>query len=455
MRNKLELISPGGSMEKIEYAYHYGADAVYAGLSSFSLRSRLNDFTEAKLAKTIELARSKNKKIYFTLNIYAHENHLPKLKKHLKFIKKAKPDAVIISDPGIIGMARKIAPKIKIHISTQANTTNSEAVKFWQKQGVSRIILAREVTLEEIKKIKKACPEIELEYFVHGAMCMSYSGRCLLSRWMVGRGANLGDCVQPCRWAYQSRRLECPIPNFSAKGGSASGGQFPNKSKAPNIDSQKDKRIIIEEDKHGAYFLNSKDLCLIGYLSELKKAGVNAFKIEGRTKSIYYVSATAAAYRRIINAINGNVSKEEVRQVVIKSKKELGKIANRGYSSGFLFGKDEWENDIKNSHAVPKWQFVGQVVKGEMISGVYLAKSPALPEDSRGEAFNRVKVHNVLKVGEKVEIITPKEVFFDKVREIRKIDGKILSSAHGGAKNIFFLRFSREYPIFALLRKKI
>jgi putative protease len=429
MKKKLELISPGGSLEKIEYAYHYGADAVYAGLASFSLRSRLNEFTEAKLTKALKVARINKKKIYFTLNIYAHEQHLTILKKHLKFVAKAKPDAIIISDPGIIGLAKKITPQIKIHLSTQANTTNSEAVKFWQSQGISRIILAREVILSEIKKIRKACPKIELEYFVHGAMCMSYSGRCLLSRWIVRRGANLGDCVQPCRWPYR----------ITHNG---------------ELGTRKEEKIFeVQEDEHGTYLLNSKDLCLIEYLDKLKKAGVNAFKIEGRTKSVYYVSAVTKAYCDIIEAINGKRSAKEIRGAIIKSKQELNKIINRGYSSGFLFGRNKWENEVKNSHAVSKWQFVGEVRSEEKINRV----RPIELRQSRTcfAGFNRVKIHNVLKVGDKVEIITPCEVFSDIVRKIKNLEGESLSSAHGGKKNIFNLKFLRKYEVFALLINKI
>jgi U32 family peptidase len=416
----MELVAPGGSLEKIEYAYHYGADAVYVGLPDFSLRARINEFTPAKLKQAVKLACSFNKKIFFTLNIYAHERHLGILKKHLKLIAEIKPDAIIISDPGIINLARKIAPKTKIHLSTQANTTNSEAVKFWQKQGVKRIILAREVTLDEIKKIKKACPKVELEYFVHGAMCMSLSGRCLLSSWMRNRSANLGDCVQPCRW-------KAKLKGKNEKGKILEDHLF-------CIDNEEN--AIVSEDRHGTYIFNSKDLCLIEYLDELMKAGVDSFKIEGRTKSVYYVACAARAYANVLGAIEAGKSQSEIKKISRDAKKELEKLVNRGYSTGFLLGKDKWENDLEKSHKKNKWQFVGEIM---------------------GDKGNRIKVriHNALKEKEKIEIITPDKIYSDQVLEIRNIDSERSTSAHGGSKSIYFLKLKREYPSKSMIRKKL
>ncbi|MDD5489806.1 MAG: U32 family peptidase C-terminal domain-containing protein [Candidatus Moranbacteria bacterium] len=434
MKHKFELVAPGGSLEKIEYAYHFGADAAYAGLPVFSLRARINEFNEKKLEKAVKLARSLGKKIYFTLNIYAHERHLPELKKHLRFVAKIKPDAVIISDPGIVSLVKKIAPLIKIHLSTQANTTNSEAVKFWQSQGISRIILAREVTLDEIKKIRKACPKIELEYFVHGAMCMSLSGRCLLSRWMRGRSANLGDCIQPCRWKYHLQ--EFPISNF----------QFPNKSKIKNKNDQnridfEEKKIVAEEDEQGTYLFNSKDLCLIEHLDKLADAGINSFKIEGRTKSAYYVACAVKAYRKVLDAIKSGKNNAETRKISASEKKELEKLVNRGYSTGFLFGKDKWENDFEKSHQGNQWQFVGEVFDKRGNSG-------------DGGNWARIKIHNTLKIEDRVEIVSPDGVYPDKVSEIKNHDGERIKSAHGGGKSFCLVRFGRAYPEKSIIRKK-
>ncbi|OGI26614.1 MAG: hypothetical protein A2184_02285 [Candidatus Moranbacteria bacterium RIFOXYA1_FULL_44_7] len=428
MRKKIELIAPGGSLEKIEYAYHFGADAVYAGLPNFSLRSRINEFNERRLVKAAKLARILGKKIYFTINVYAHERHLEVLKKHLKFIKKIKPDAVIVSDPGIINLVRNFSPKIKIHLSTQANTTNSEAVKFWQKLGVSRIILAREVTLEEIRGIRKACPKIELEYFVHGAMCMSYSGRCLLSRWMRNRSANLGDCAQPCRWPYHVTR------------------------NTKHVTQENKEEIILSEDEHGTYFLNSKDLCLIEYLDNLAKAGVNSFKIEGRTKSAYYVACLAKSYKKVLDAIKFGKSQMEIKKVSALERKELEKLVNRGYSTGFLFGKDKWENDFEKSHQESKWQFVGEIIG---IEPTHIAAQSGFCSRSvaGGENWAKVKIHNVLKKKERVEIIMPDKIYGDEILEIRNSNGEKVKSAHGGGKQAYFVRLSRFYPEKSMLRK--
>jgi putative protease len=422
MTKKLELVSPGGSLEKIEYAYHYGADAVYVGHPDFSLRARLNDFGEKNLKKAVVLARKLDKKIYFTLNIYAHERHLAKIKKHLAFIKKIKPDAVIVSDPGILGLVKKIAPKIKIHLSTQANTTNSEAVKFWQSQGVSRIVLAREVTLSEIKEIRKKCPTVELEYFVHGAMCMSMSGRCLLSKWMRNRSANLGDCVQPCRWPY--RRIAHNTKHITEEDG---------------------QKIILEEDSHGTYIFNSKDLCLIEHLDKLAKAGVNAFKIEGRTKSVYYVACVTRAYRKVMDAIKKG-RPAEIRKEIRKSKKELKKIVNRGFTTGFLLGKDKWENNFDCSHRKNEYQFVGETCPVE---------SPTQGRGAQEAQFNRVKVHNAIKIGDQLEIITPDDIFASPISGLRDAEGNEAASVHGGSKNTCFVRLSGEFSRKSLLRKKL
>ncbi|MDP1846104.1 MAG: U32 family peptidase C-terminal domain-containing protein [Candidatus Moranbacteria bacterium] len=426
MVKKIELVAPGGSLEKIEYAYHFGADAVYIGHPDFSLRARLNDFGEKNLKKAVDAARKLDKKIYFTLNIYAHQRHLAEIKKHLAFIKKIKPDAVIVSDPGILSLVKKHSPKIKIHLSTQANTTNSEAVKFWRLQGVSRIVLAREVTLEEIKKIRKACPKIELEYFVHGAMCMSLSGRCLLSSWMRYRSANLGDCVQPCRWKYKVQRAKCKAQNFGVP-----------QSGTDILYADDSKIMTVEEDSHGTYFLNSKDLCLIEHLDKLAKAGINAFKIEGRTKSVFYAAVSTKAYRRVIDAIGSKKSEKELNKIIKAEKNELNKLTNRGYSTGFLFGKDKWENNSDCSHRENSYQFVGEII------------------GKNRKSWQKIKAHNALKTGEKVEIITPKNIFISRVEEIKNEKGESVGSAHGGSKNVCFVRLLGKFPQKSLLMKKL
>lgn len=397
---KPELLSPAGSYEKLQTALAFGADAVYCGLPDFSLRVRINNFTLKTLAEAIKYTHSLGKKIYLTFNIYAHEEHLKQLPKYFKFLKENRPDALIVSDPGIISLLRKNLPQIPLHLSTQANCTNAEAVKFWQKQGITRIILAREVTLKEIAAIHRQVPKMELEYFVHGAMCMSYSGRCILSKWLTGRSANLGDCAQPCRWQYFISEEKRP-------------GQF----------------IPVEEDQHGTYILNSKDLCLIKELKKLQAAGIISFKIEGRAKSAFYVAAVTQAYRQ---AIDGT---KPLTQLI----KNLNKIMNREYTTGFLFGKDKWENNFRASHLKGTYQFVGEVVKYKQNQGA------------------EIMVHNAIFPDETLEFITPNgQNFSQKVAKIYNTkNGQELAEAHGGHQQTVIIKTKLPAPEFTVIHKKL
>lgn len=302
-----ELLLPAGSIEKMRYAFHYGADACYLGLVDFSLRTmRKGDIiTKDNLKIATKIAKELNKKVYLTLNIFAFDNDIKKLYEILPVIEEAKPDALIISDFGILNVVKRELKNldIDIHISTQTNTLNSEAVKFWRDLGAARVILARELSLFQIEEIRKNVPDIELECFIHGAQCMSYSGRCLLSDYMTGneRKANQGACAQACRWSY--KLVEETRPNEYYE--------------------------IIQDDK-GSHILSTKDLCLVKYLDELKNY-VDSFKIEGRTKSLYYVSATARAYRMVMD---GKITPEV-------GYNELLKVGNRGYTTGFFLGNND------------------------------------------------------------------------------------------------------------------
>lgn len=302
-----ELLLPAGSIEKMRYAFHYGADACYLGLVDFSLRTmRKGDIiTKDNLKIATKIAKELNKKVYLTLNIFAFDNDIKKLYETLPVIEEAKPDALIISDFGILNVVKRELKNldIDIHISTQTNILNSEAVKFWRDLGVARVILARELSLFQIEEIRKNVPDIELECFIHGAQCMSYSGRCLLSDYMTGneRKANQGACAQACRWSY--KLVEETRPNEYYE--------------------------IIQDDK-GSHILSTKDLCLVKYLDELKNY-VDSFKIEGRTKSLYYVSATARAYRMVMD---GKITPEA-------GYNELLKVGNRGYTTGFFLGNND------------------------------------------------------------------------------------------------------------------
>jgi len=409
MKKKIELLAPAGSPEKMKYAFAYGADAVYMGIPDFSLRVRINKFTLDDVRLAIAEAHKLKKKIYVTVNIYAHNQHLEKLPAYLKKLNEWKPDGLLVSDPGILQMVKKYAPNLTIHLSTQANATNWQAVKFWYEQGVKRVVLGREVTLEEIKEIHKHVPKVELEYFVHGAMCMSYSGRCMLSAWLTGRSANLGDCVQPCRWKYHVNNVQVELEDENHQG----------------------MKIPVEEDKNGTYIFNSKDLCLIEYLKELIEAGVVSLKIEGRAKSPAYLATVVKAYRL---ALDSSLEKKELKKI---KKKYLDSLMTRGYTTGFLFGKETVEQNTEFSHILGEEKFVGEVVNCE---------------------DNKVCItpHNALRVGDKVRIMQPKNL--DLVLTIKKLynckNKKEVESAHGGTGENYYFISQKPIESFSILFKK-
>lgn len=395
-------------MEKACYAFEFGADAVYAGVPDFSLRSRIRGFDEKSIFAAIGEAHARKKRIYLTANIFAHNRHLPELQKHLRIYKKCMPDAFIVSDIGVMETIRKIYPTAALHLSTQANTTNYEAVRFWKKYGVKRIILARELSLGEIAEIHRRVPGIELEYFVHGAMCMAYSGRCFLSAWQVGRDSNLGDCAQNCRFGY----------TLLEKGKS---GEY----------------ISVEQDNFGSYLLNSKDLCLVEHLEELKAAGVTSFKIEGRAKSVAYLAQAVKSYRLALDmAPDDPKKKAKLRKI----KKDLTEIVNRGYTTGFLFGEcKENGQETRVSHLEEKYGFVGQVV--------------GYDEEKK---LAKVKVHNALRAGDRVQVLQPEgDNFFSKVAAI--YDDKTmekLESAHGGQGRGVYVKLNKYPEAFSILKRK-
>ena len=344
---------------------------IFLGTPEFSLRAKTGlDFTD--LETGIAYAHKLKKKAYVTINIFAHEEQLARLPEFLRRLKILKPDAIILSDPGVLLMVKKYLPSLPIHLSTQANTLNSAAVKFWRRNGVKRIILGREASLEDIKKIHRAEPKMELEVFVQGAMCLSYSGRCYLSAEFSRRSANSGLCVQPCRWQYNLYAEETTRP-----------GKF----------------LPLQEDAKGLYIFNSKDLSLIDYLQELIKAGVVSFKIEGRTKSHYYVADAVGAYRQALD----NLSDKKILAV---AKKELSKIDNRGYMTGFLIPTSGIaRQNLENSKAESQWQLVGEVVSHE-------------------KNLIEIKIHNALKVGDEAELLAPKKVIKFKIKKLLDQKGK-------------------------------
>lgn len=307
---KPELLAPAGSMEKLKAAVACGADAVYLGGPRYGLRAGADNFGPGELPGAVEFAHRHGVKVYVTVNIFARNRDFDGLGGYLGEIREAGADAVIVADPGVFALARSLAPGLPVHLSTQANTANAAAAAFWEERGASRIVLAREISLDEIREIRSAVG-IELEVFVHGAMCISYSGRCLLSRYMTGRDANLGDCAQPCRWRYALVEEKRP------------GQYFP----------------VLQDDR-GTYILSSRDLCLLPFLPELAAAGVDSMKIEGRVKSVHYVATVVKVYREAIDRMAGDPGNFRVDPGWWD---ELGKVSNRDYTAGFLSGGEALE----------------------------------------------------------------------------------------------------------------
>lgn len=311
-----ELLAPAGNFEKLITALHYGADAVYLGLSEFSLRAKAGNFDEDGLIKAVELVHQKGKRIYITANIIPHSRDISPIKDHLTFLKRAKPDGIIISDLGIFEMAKDIAPEIPVHISTQANITNPKTAAFWEKAGAKRLVLSRELAIDEIKEIHDSV-SIELECFVHGAICISYSGRCYISSFLANRPANHGECTNSCRWNYALMEEKRP-----------------------------DEFHPVYEDNRGTYMMSSKDLCMIEHLDRLADAGIDSFKIEGRMKGINYVAGVIKTYREAVDSL-----KQRPYRVQERWLKELSMISSRGYTTGMFLGKqpdEDYNHDEEN-----------------------------------------------------------------------------------------------------------
>ncbi|MBU0596767.1 U32 family peptidase C-terminal domain-containing protein [Patescibacteria group bacterium] len=437
-RNKLELLAPAGSPEKMKYAFAYGADAVYLGIPDFSLRVRINNFGLNEVKTVIQEAHKMKKKVYVTVNIYAQNEHLKKLPEYLKKINKWKPDALIVSDPGILQLIKEYAPDIPFHISTQANVTNWQATKFWHDLGAERVILGREVTLEGIKEIHKEVPEVELEYFVHGAMCMSYSGRCILSAWLTGRSANLGDCSQPCRWSYSDKEQ-----GEKSKEQYECGECLKKDFEIPNHEDT----MEVEEDRHGTYIFNSKDMCMIEYLGELIDAGVVSFKIEGRAKSVAYLASVIKAYGLAFDCLNKEQKAKSKEQLLEIKNKYLDTLVHRGYTTGFLFGRDSVEQNTDDSHVGGEEEFVGEVLKTGRLKDWKI--------DSKKSYGVLIKPHNAIRIGDEVRIIQPQAEDLDIViEEMYNEEGERIESGHGGTGKNIIVKFDSEVEEMSILFKK-
>ena len=403
--NRPELLMPAGNIEKLKYAVKYGADAVYLGIVDFSLRAMRKGelITLDNLKFAIDTARQMGAKAYLTLNIFAFNNDIKLLESCIDRIADSNPDALIISDAGIIHLAKKYMPDTDIHISTQANILNYEAVKFWQDIGATRVILARELPIKDVAEIKTKVPDIELECFIHGAQCVSFSGRCLLSDYMTDgeRKANSGNCSQPCRWSYKLVEETRP-------------GQY----------------YEIEENEKGTHILSTKDLCLVRHLKEMIEAGIDSFKVEGRTKSLYYVSAVAKAYREAIDKVLENPDAD-----MTPYYEELLKVGNRGYTTGFYLNE-----------GYPKDGYSYDISKG-------LAGADFLCEvwDFDGEYY-KIKTKNKFNKNEDVEMITPNEKFITQVYEIKNMKGENLDIANTNDELLVKFTKTPENYEYALVR---
>ena len=329
---KPELLLPAGNLDTLKTAIAYGADAVYIGGEAFSLRAKADNFDKETMMEAIAFAHERGVKVYVTVNIFAHNEDIEKAGPYLRELAGIRPDALIISDPGLFMMARELAPEIDIHVSTQMNSTNYETFLFWHRLGAKRVVNARELSLKELKEIRAKIPEdMEIESFVHGAMCISYSGRCLLSGYMTGRSANLGACTHPCRWNYSVMEEKRP------------GEYFP-----------------VEEDERGTYIFNSKDLCMIEHIPEMIEAGIDSFKVEGRMKTQLYVAAAARAYRNAIDDYFTDPALYQKRLPLYKE--EIGKCTYREFTTGFYFGKPNEDAQIYDSNTyVRNYTFLGSV----------------------------------------------------------------------------------------------
>ena len=357
---KLELLIPAGSLDVLKTAVIYGADAVYLGGEAFGLRAKAKNFTNEEIKEGIAFAHERGAKVYITANILAHNADLPGVEKYFEELREIGPDALIISDPGVFAIAKRVLPDMELHISTQANNTNYGTYLFWYQQGAKRVVSARELSLAEIKEIRENIPEdMEIESFIHGAMCISYSGRCLLSNYFVGRDANQGACTHPCRWKYSVMEETRP------------GEYFP-----------------VYENERGTYIFNSKDLCMIEHIPEMIEAGIDSFKIEGRMKTALYVATVARTYRKAID--DYLESPEKYRANLEWYKEEIGKCTYREFTTGFYFGKPTSETQIyDNNTYVKNYTYLGTV------------------EESREDGCFRIEQKNKFSVGETVEVMKP------------------------------------------------
>ncbi|MGI6669649.1 MAG: peptidase U32 family protein [Acetivibrionales bacterium] len=403
----VELLAPAGNLEKLKMAIMYGADAVYLGGEQFGLRAYAGNFSLGDLKEGIDFAHSRGKKVYLTMNIIPHNEDFEGMPEYIRTVRNAGVDAIIFSDPGVFDLIRREAPDMELHLSTQANNTNWRSALFWHRLGVKRIILARELSLDEIREIRKNTPrELELEIFVHGAMCVSYSGRCLLSNYMTGRDSNRGLCAHPCRWKYYLMEETRP-------------GKY----------------MPVYEDDRGAYILNSKDLCLIEYLPEIIESGVLHLKIEGRMKSSYYTATVVKAFREAIDAYLADPGHYRFDENLMS---EISKASHREYTTGFFLGKPSGDaHNYKSSSYIREYDFVGLVRSYDSSSGIA-----------------EIEQRNKFAIGDELEVVGPRGPFFvQKVVSMKNDEGEEIEAAPHPQMTVY-MPMDRPVEPFTMLRRK-
>lgn len=403
---KPELLAPAGNMEKLKMSLLYGADAVFLGGKAFGLRAFGGNFSREELKEGVEFAHNLNKKVYVTVNIYPHNSDLEELPDYLQYLESIKVDAILVADLGVFTIAREVAPTLSIHISTQANNTNWASVNTWQKMGAERVVLARELSLQEIHEIREKC-SVDLEMFVHGAMCISYSGRCLMSNYFTGRDANRGGCAQSCRWQYSLVEEKRP------------GEYFP-----------------VLEDERGTYIFNSKDMCLLPHIDKVIESGVDSLKIEGRMKSVHYAASVVSAYRQ---AIDTYFKDPEAFKLKDDWMSELLKVSHRAYTTGFYFHKPTGDDQIYSSSSYTQtMDFIGLVLDYD--------------ETTRQATIEQ---RNNMKLGQEIEIILPSgHTFKQNITAMFDEDGLPMEVAPH-AQQIIKMPMQEAVKPYAMLRRKV
>ena len=396
-----ELLAPAGNPEKLRMAVLYGADAVYLGGRSFGLRAFGGNFTPDKMKEAVAFAHQHGTKVYITINIFPHDNDMLGLDDYLHFVYDIGADAALVADIGVFTRAREIVPGLPLHVSTQANNTNWRAVEAWHKLGAKRIVLARELSGKEISEIRRHT-DAELEIFVHGAMCISYSGRCMLSNYLAGRDANRGACAQPCRWKYALVEEKCP-------------GEY----------------LPIEEDEHGTYIMNSKDLCLLPYLQDVIDTGVDSLKIEGRMKSVHYVASVTKAYRDALDGYAANGGKYESSA----EEAELQKVSHREYTTGFFFGRPDGQaQNYKSSEYIQTSEFIGIV-------------------RSYDAGYAKIEQRNHMEKGEEIEVFSPEGTWKQRIDEMIDAQTSMPIDVAPHAQQMILMKMERPVSPYTILRR--